>query len=188
MRYSSRREMGPGMKFFFARIFPFIFVIIGASVTYFGVRNLCRASESAEWPTAPGQIIKSSVESHRSTSGSGSNSRSSTTYHAEILYKYSVDGTQYNGTTVAFGDYGSSDPSHANQIVRKYPEGKSVTIYYMPDDNSQCVLEPGMQGQAWFLPVFGAIFLIAGVGLAVFLPRTVKQHGVLEETDPFDMD
>jgi hypothetical protein len=155
------------MRFFFTRIFPSIFIIVGASTLFFGVRDMTRAKASTEWPTTPGVIKESRVGTHTSDD--------STTYHAEIRYAFTVNSQPYLGKKIAFGDYGSSNPSHAKNIVKRYPEGKDVTVHYLPRKPSVSVLEPGLQGQAWFKPLFGSIFLVAGLAMAFLLPRQMKK-------------
>ena len=159
--------MSSKMKFFFSRIFPFIFVFVGAIIVFFGVRGLIKAQASVDWPSSSGKIVASSVEHHRSTGEKGA------TYHADILYEFSVGGTVFNGTRVAYGDYGSSSPSHARRIVNRYPEKKVVTVYYMPENPEECLLEPGVKLQAWFLPGLGLVFFTVGCLIAYF-PRPKK--------------
>jgi len=79
--------MSPGIKFFFARIFPLFFLVAGASIAFFGICGLIMARASAGWPTSPGQIVSSSVERHDKRGSSGSR----TTYHGEIGYEFSVE-------------------------------------------------------------------------------------------------
>ena len=177
--------MSPGMKFFFSRIFPLIFVVVGASVAFFGIRGLVRAKASVDWPSTQGKIVESSVERHRS---SGSKGRSSTTYHAEILYEFTIDGTTYNGDRVAYGDYGSSNPSHARRVVNNYSQGKNVTVHYLPDNPEECLLEPGVKGQAFFLPGFGLIFFMVGSLMAVFLPKAIEKQGITEQSNALDSE
>lgn len=164
--------MSPGMKFFFSRIFPLLFILVGASVLFLGLRGLVRAKASVDWPNTQGEIVESSVDRRRSSGNDGS----STTYHAEILYEFSVDGTLFNGSRVAYGDYGSSNPSHARRIVNNYPKGKSVTVYYMPGNPEESLLEPGVKAKAWFVPGFGLIFFIAGSLMAAFLPMAIRKQ------------
>ena len=170
---SSAKRMSPRMKFFFSRIFPLIFVVVGAIVLFFGVRGLIRANASVDWPTAQGKVIACSVESSSDDDG--------TTYHAEILYEFSVDGTTFNGNRVAYGDYGSSSPSHARSIVNRYPKGKSVTVCYMPEDPEECLLEPGLKAQSWFPPGFGLIFFVIGSLMLVFLPKLMRKLPATEQ-------
>ena len=178
MRVSSSRQMPPGIKFFFSRIFPLIFVVVGAGVGFFGIRGFIRARASVDWPTVQGKVVASSVERQRSSSSNGG---SSTTYHAEILYEFSVEGTTFNGDRVAFGDYGSSNPSHARRIVNRYPTGKSVSVHYMPGNPEECLLEPGIKAQSWFLPAFGLIFFTVGSLMAILLPKAVRKQGITEQ-------
>jgi len=179
VRVSSSKKMSPGMKFCFSRIFPLPFLLIGAGVGFFGFRGLIRARVSVDWPSTQGTVVASSVERHRST---GSEGRSSTTYHAEILYEFSVDGTAFNGDRVAYGDYGSSSSSHARRIVTRYPEGKSVTVYYMPENPEECLLELGLKAQSWFLFGFGTLCFVVGTFMTIYLPRAMKKQDITEQS------
>ena len=165
------RKMTPGMKFFFSRIFPLIFLISGAVIAFLGIRGLIRAKESSNWPSVKGKIITSSVKTHHSSGKNGS----STTYHAHIIYKFKINGEVFNGERVAYGDYGSSDSSHAWGIVHRYPVRKKVLVHYMPGNPEECLLEPGIKAQAWFMPIFGLVFFTAGTLMAIFMPRAMKK-------------
>lgn len=160
--------MSPAMRIFFLRVFPFIFVVIGAFFVYFGAKDIGDAKQSVYWPSEMGKIISSSVDTSRSSSGRGS---SSTSYHAAILYEFTVDGITYNGNRVAYGDFGSSNSSHARRIVNRYPEGKEVKVYYSIDNPEKCVLEPGLKGQAYVFPGIGLAFMAAGLFMAFYLPK-----------------
>lgn len=171
MRISNRssKPMSPAMRFFFSRIFPFIFLAVGAGVSYVGVQDIFNAQASEEWPYTYGTIITSEVEYHHSNEGSG-------TYHARVMYDYEVQGVLYSGDQVAYGDYGSSSPSHARQIVNRYPKAQQVTVFYDPYTPKEAVLEPGLKGQAFFLPIFGSVFFLAGLLMAIFLPKQFHKH------------
>jgi len=154
--------MSPGARFFFSYIFPYPFVIIGAVVAFLGIRNLDRAKDSVNWPTAEGKIVSSSV---RESMG-----RDSKTYHADIAYEFSVADAVHSGNRISFGDYGTSNPSHARGIVERYPEGLVVTVYYMPDRPKECVLELGITKQARFVPIFGSLCFVVGCVMAIGIP------------------
>jgi hypothetical protein len=168
-------RMSPRTRFFFTRVFPAPFIVIGAVTFFFGVRGLHRAWESAEWPVADGMIKNSAVEYKSSDDGGG-------TYFAEVFYQFAVDGKTHSGNKVAFGDYGSNKPSHAQKIVNRYPIGLRLQVHYRPSDPDVCVLEPGVKGQTWFLPGFGLIFFAAGVLMAVFMKRLPAAKGTGEQT------
>lgn len=169
------KQMPPGVRFFFSRIFPLIFVIVGAGVGYAGLRSLENARASTRWPGAPGKVLASSVERHVSSGSKGT----TVTYHAGILYEFKVGGTTYDGTRVAYGDYGSSSVSHARRIVNRYPKGSAVTVHYMPGHPEECLLEPGLKGQALIMPGVGLIFFLAGLLMAVYVPRSMKRRDML---------
>lgn len=166
-RRVSVNEMSPKMRFLFSRLFPLPFMIAGGITLYFGIQNLIRSKQSTEWPTVVGIVKISDVEYSRSSDGPG-------THHANVQYDFIINGTTYSGDEVAYGDYGSSNSSHARKIVNRYPVGKEVKVYYLPDDPYECVLEPGTKLQAWFLPGFGMIFFTVGTAMLIFLPRLMK--------------
>lgn len=177
INYSSSEEMSPGFRFFFSYIFPYIFLIVGLVTLYLGINGVSNAKKSLNWPVAEGIIKRSSVEYHTDSDGGG-------TYHAEIYYEYAVNDVLLNGKRVAYGDYGSGNPGHATEIVNKYPVGKKIKVYYMPEKPDECLLEPGIQLQTFFLPSFGIIFTLAGGLMAIFLPKVMK--GANKKTNPFD--
>lgn len=165
----SGRAPGPVARFFFGRLFPIPFILIGGFVMWTGLRDAGRAKASATWPETPGVVVESRVESRRGDKGG-------TTYHAVVRYEYRVAGTLHSGARVGFGDYGSSDPDHAQQVVNRYPAGRRVAVRVAPEDASLAALEPGMSGRVWWLPIFGAVFVTAGVAMAVFLPRAMRKQ------------
>jgi len=165
---SGGRTPPPALRFFFSYVFPYIFVVVGAVVAFWGGRGLLRARESVQWPVAHGVVMESSVRSSHSSKGG-------TTYHAAIRYEYTVDGVVHSGDRVAYGDYGSSNSSHARGVVNKYPVGKKVEVHYMPGNPDEALLEPGLQAQAFFIPAFGVVFFLAGVMTAIFIPRAMRK-------------
>lgn len=58
----------------------------------------------------------------------------------------------------------SSDPTAARILLKRYPVGKRVTVYYNPARPQQAVLEPGVSGMAWILPAIRLLFAIVGSG------------------------
>jgi len=145
-----------------AIIFFVVFAGVGIGLTIYAYGLHGKAKASKNWPPADGTISSSSVSQHKSSS------KDSTTYHAEVYYKYSVNGTNYSNNQVTFGDYGSGSPGHAQKIVNRYPAGKTVTVYYNPATPEESVLEPGV---VWFVRVMlgaGIVFALVGVpGLLV---------------------
>ncbi|MGF3585282.1 MAG: DUF3592 domain-containing protein [Thermoplasmatota archaeon] len=55
---------------------------------------------------------------------------------------------------ISYGYAYSSDYNAAYQLVENYPVGKTVTIYYNPNNPSQAVLIKGVDSASWiFFPL-----------------------------------
>ena len=171
----------PRMKSVILWVVILFFIGGGAAATFFGVSGVLRAKASAGWPTVQGEIIESSVEREtrrRKTGDKGPLTQ--TIYRARISYEYTVDGTTFTGTRVAYGDHGKiansrrigiggsrisiggSAKAHAQGIVALYPKGNNVSVYYMPENPKECLLEPGLALKAFGWPAAGVLLLIIG--------------------------
>ena len=140
--------------------FSSIFVNIGLIVMAFGITSLLEAEASKNWPSTNAIIQSSEMERHHG-------SDSGTTYSAEVTYEYSVEGDKITGNKIKFGKVSSSDSSDATRYVNKYSEGKKVKAYYNTDDPYDSVLEPGIHGSTWFMPIFGLVFALFGSGFVL---------------------
>jgi hypothetical protein len=159
-------------QFFFTWLFPLPFLTVGALLLFFGVRSYQSAQESSGWPTSPGVVLSSSVDSHRSDD--------STTYQAEVLYEYEVSGEKYSSNRIGYGDISTGSPAPAQDLVNQYPSGESVTVYVDPEDPSQSVLQPGVRGGTYFLPGMGLLFTLIGLILYAVLPRMFRNQDSVE--------
>lgn len=160
------KQMTPRQGLF---IMP-IFVIAGVALTIlWGIPTARNAMQSQKWSSTDGQITTSRVSENQSSSDDN------LTYTAKIAYEYTVNDTKYIGSTVAFGDYGSSDPAHAGNIVSRYPVGKSVKVYYNPDDSQTSVLEPGARWSSFMGLIIGIIFSLVGVAGFMISLKKVRQ-------------
>jgi hypothetical protein len=127
-----------------------VFATVGGFLLYWGVVNLWEAKAGETWPTAPGKIVSSSVESKR-------------TYEAKVVYEYTVNGKVYSSGRLTMGNINTGDPGRARLIVDRYPPGKAVTVHYSPQDPSRCLLEPGLNGGLFLVPSIGAVFFLMGI-------------------------
>lgn len=152
-----------------ARLFASIVVFVSGAILLYGAKLLFNANASTSWPTTQGRVISSSIDSKRED-------KQRTTYHAEVLYEFSVAGQNHSSNDITFVEYGSTNPAHARRSVNQYPAGSTVTVYYSPTDPDTSVLEPGISGQTIFLPSFGAVFLFAGLAMFIFVPRAIQKH------------
>ncbi len=173
-------NMPPALTFFVTRIFPLLFVAVGVAMLVVGVIGLRRAAASADWPTTQGVIVSSEVERVRRNDPDRG---WTTTFHARISYGYSVGGEPYTGDRVGIGDYGSNTNHRARSVVRRYPVGSHVTVYYDPDRPRIALLEPGVRPMAFVIPGIGVAFvLFGGLCFTVFLLHGRNQRGAAEES------
>ncbi len=151
-------------------LFLLPFIAVGIGLTVWGGIIIRNASVSKGWPTAQGEITVSRI--HSSTDEDG------TTYYADIEFKYVLNDRWITADTVNFGEYGSSNPDHANDIIADYPVGKTVTVYYDPEQVETAVLEPGLTWSSYAVLAMGIIFLIIPVImiLSLFLSRIQFSH------------
>jgi hypothetical protein len=85
---------------------------------------------------------------------SGTDSDGDTTYSAHITYRYTVDGTAYEGTGMGFGDWTMSGSSRSgtSEEVDAHPAGTSHTIYYEESDPQNSALSPESE-PIWAVPL-----------------------------------
>lgn len=159
------KQMTPRQALF---IMP-LFAIVGILLTVFwGIPTARNAVKSGGWPSIEGSVrLSELVTNYDDQDGS-------VTYTAKVLYAYSVDGVEHTGSTVAFGDYGSSDPSHAGGIVSRYPVGSRVQVYYDPDNQNSSVLEPGAGWSSFVGIIAGVLFAAIGIFGFAFFWRKVR--------------
>lgn len=81
---------------------------------------------------------------------------------ADVSYSFAVGGTTYHAKRICL--MGEPDGSVA-AILRRYPQGRIVSVYYDPDDPNRCILEredPARIREAWFGAVVLAALIVAG--------------------------
>ncbi len=89
---------------------------------------------AAAWPTVPGKIVSSEVQTLRS-------SENGLSYEANIVYTYTVDGQALTGNKVNFSAFRSTNKAEPQKKVDAYPAGAEVTVHYNPKKPQEAVLE-----------------------------------------------
>ena len=121
-----------------------IAIVIGCVILFLFGRDIMRGLRSRNWPTTEGKVTQSGVDMSQSTDDEG---EIKTSYGASIQYTYTVSGQELVGARRTFTNVRTNSSRRAEQIVERYPQGSSVTVYYTEDDPSLSVLEPGV---GWF--------------------------------------
>ena len=133
-------------------VFTTIGIVVGL---VFGKPILDQAKASEQWPQTPGGVLESELVESRDDG--------STTYGAHVVYRYNLDGGEFESDRIWFGgDYSTSNRSEMFEVVKKYPVGQAVTVFYSPDKPSEAVLMPGAYTSSYVLFAIGMVFLVIG--------------------------
>jgi len=131
-----------------------LFLVIGAVLFFFAVRDYRTAQASAAWTPTEGSITATRIR----VDDRGEQSES---YHPEITYAYSVMGSPYQGSRIVIGaSRAYSSRKKAEAFLEPYAIGSKVTVHYDPDKPDQAVLEAGVKRGA-----IGTFIISAGFGL-----------------------
>ena len=139
-----------------------LFILVGIVALIWGGIVLKNASASAAWSSVRGEVTESKVETKAERVKRNERWRTEKTYWAKVRYSYSVEGTPYTGGKVSFGEYGGKQ-EHARQIVKRFPKGKAVDVYYDPEKPEMAVLEPGVTKSSYLFLGIGLVSTICGI-------------------------
>lgn len=144
-------------------VFAIIMILMGGIGVVLLVAGflIARApGKSNDWLTATGQILASTINYRRDSHGSR-------TAYPLVMYVYQVDGKQYQSQRIYFG--GEIGGSAMTGVIKKYPVGAEVPVYYNPQNPADAVLERSMP-MAKMLGFIGVI-MIAVAAATYFMPK-----------------
>lgn len=95
-------------------------------------------NESANWQATEAVVSSSNVRRDwNKNSGTPK-----TLHHFELQYNYKVGETSYLGKRYAFhGNPSFSNKKEAEKLLEEYPVGKSITVYFQPDNPQESVIK-----------------------------------------------
>ncbi len=143
----------------FPNLFIGFFILIGVGVLAFAFRALYLAKAAENWPVTEGRIISSDFKVNSDEDG--------TTYGVTLSYQYSVHGADHMSKRIAFGYANSSMEAFHRSIYTALPINTVVGVRYDPNNPDRSVLSYGINRSIKFLLVFGAIWTVFSVGMAV---------------------
>ena len=133
-------------------LFSLPFFLAGAAVIYFLFLGPALKILSAQsWNPTPCTVISSKV------GGSGD------THSIEIVYSYTVEGSQYQSDRYDFINASTSGYAGKAEVVSQNPPGKIATCYVNPANPSDAVFSRSFSSDMWF-GLFGLPFLLVGAG------------------------
>jgi len=147
------------------RLFGVVFTLVGGGLLHvFFIRPMLRESAATKWPVVPCEILSSKVGYHTGSKGGS-------TYSVDVRYRYTVNGTEYTGTSYNFETGSSSSRGWREVAVASLPRGTTTVCFVNPDDPLDAVLSIKPTPDRWFGLIPG-LFLV--VGLVVFFAASAK--------------
>lgn len=139
-------------------------LLFSAVIALFGYALKRQAAAADGWKETKGRVVSSEAE--RFVAGAERMSAPERSLvRQRVIYAYKVAGVDYSSDRVSFGARTASSLAGLEQgIVKRYPLGAGVTVYYDPANPSQAVLERGVR-MLWLVWASAALF--AGMAVAI---------------------
>lgn len=158
-----------GKQRWLGAIFGLIFFAVGIGLCSFGIANYIKIERAAgTWIEVPCEIISAEVESHRSSGGRRSGSK--TTYRPEITFRYARDGKMFTGDDVSLGPgFSHNDYASAKQELNRLKKRKCCWVNPAnPEESALEKPQAGFSAKKVMTAVFGVPFALIG-GIVAFL-------------------
>lgn len=192
-----RPPISPGCSkafiFVVGRLFPLSFGLGGLIFLGVGLWAINKGMQSENWDKETATIISSEIERKQSSSkGPQGVTKTSTSYSVRVKYSYTVEGSNYEGNTVGFGTMSHNEKSDAQEELKSYPKGKTIDVYYDPENPSDSVLKKGVFWPMYIVIAVSVITLIGSIWASFALPKYLKRRAevalakIQEEVDDHD--
>ncbi len=133
------------------RFIGLIFAFLGLWCLAMGISMGIEGIKAQKWPRAKGRIIKSKVEELRTSS-----KIRIARLCLSLDYLYMVGDKIFEGHRLNSGWRCFASENYIKEVLKRYPTGKVVEVYYNPKRPEISMLEPGLN---W------SVFLMSGFGL-----------------------
>jgi hypothetical protein len=136
------------------RIFVFVFIAFSIWAIMTGLRMGMEGWQAKSWPLAKGRMIKSRFSEYRTKNGIRI-----ARLCLDIDYLYMVNDKIFEGRRYDAGWKCFASEDNIKDIIKRYPTGREIKVYYNPSNPSISMIQPGIP---W------ASFLLCGVGIIIF--------------------
>ena len=125
----------------------------GLAIARIGIRQTWDAWQSPSWQTTPGVITASSMSVSTTTNSRDDPVQRNRSIRQEVTkdvwipqvtFLFELDGKKYEGHRIGVGDVPSDSHSGADEIVKRYEAGATVTVYVDPSNPTESILQPGI--------------------------------------------
>ena len=123
-----------------------LFIISGLIAMTWGWRLLSNGKKSSLWPSVDGTIVESRQDDLLPL----------------ITFSYSVAEKAYETKMNISGDISPSE-EFTSSYLKKFPIGKSIPVFYNPEQPEQATLEPGPAKGDWIVFAIGFITTFFGI-------------------------
>lgn len=142
--------------------------IFGGGFTFLGLLFLViggfefqQGLKTNDWPAAAGRLIASEVTDYPGTDYE---------YTVSVRYSYEIDGREFEGDRLRFGNETHNSWALAKDEQLLYPPGKEVQVYYDPKTPNRSVLIKGI-GLSWMMMALGLMALVIGLVVMFHMAR-----------------
>lgn len=93
----------------------------------------------------------------------------------KITYRYVVKDVEYVGTRVTVSGGGDRTGEYAATIIRRYPVGARVTLWFDKEDPTYAVLDTSIPKHKFYVALFAsAVMLAVTLGIARRQPKSAE--------------
>jgi hypothetical protein len=151
-------------------VFSLFAFVVGGGMLFGVAQSVSKAYSAESWPSVDGVIISSKTESASRAKKTGSIALSS----SDISYSYFVKRRgKYTGKNIGFSSMGyATTYNKIQEVIAKYPVGKTVKVFYNPNNPSESTLLKKSVNKA--LPIAFSLILILVFGLPSLLKGIKK--------------
>jgi hypothetical protein len=151
-----------------------VFLAIGVLIIRYSRKLRAEFAASLSWPGVSGHIISNEVLSHTESRDYGE--RDKVRYTAECTYEYYAGGSPQLGNRIRLTKTLFSTHNAAQAVLKSYPPGAEVTVYFDPNAPQSSVLDRSKPKGVTLMFVFGLAF--AGFGVVATLIGIVLRNAI----------
>ncbi|MDA9793358.1 DUF3592 domain-containing protein [Bacteriovoracaceae bacterium] len=142
-----------------------ILILIGVSLFIWNIKSMITISKLSSWAISTGEIIKLDwVEIMKAPERESGEQRRGHRYHLDLLYRYKVNGKEFEGDRLRFGPIKNiNSKSVCDEISSRFGVGSSVDVYYDRKNPKQSTLELSQVSDMWVGLLVSVVFITAGV-------------------------
>jgi Protein of unknown function (DUF3592) len=136
-------------------VFAAVSFLAGAALVCFSLWLRLRSHQCSQWPSVKGEVTESYVDdAHLDMT------------KPVLRYRYQVAGQAYVGFRASFSGYGVSRVA-MRAVVKPYPKGSTVRVFYNPKNPASAVLDSTAQSDWLYWLMFGVGFLLLATYLTL---------------------